>query len=72
MDIASNGVMEAKALIMVVLSLKRPDHKWWPNPRATTMINVSITDSFKVTNMAFLAPLTLPAPSSFDTLVLQK
>lgn len=66
----TKGVMEAKACIISMLSLKKPDQISCPKPRARSTIAVSMTDSFNVTLIACFASFGLPAPSSFDTLVL--
>ena len=68
----TKGVMEANKCIKSVLSLKKPAHASCPKPRARRIIAVNKTDSFNVTPIACFATLDLPAPSSFDTLVLQQ
>ena len=64
--------MEAKACIITGLLLKNPAQMLWPNARRRTTERPRRNESRRVTNMACLALSGLPAPSSFDTLVLFK
>lgn len=71
-DPMSNGVIEANALITASLLLNSPAHRSWPRPRSRRKDTPSSRESASVTVSAFFALSMLPAPSSFDTLVLSK
>lgn len=64
------GVIEAYALIIVALPLKKPAQILCPNPKTRITRAARRIDSFSVTTIAFFALLIFPAPSSFETLVL--
>ena len=69
-EIASNGTMEEKLSVIVTLLLKKLAQVLWPKASAKTTSRGTRTASLRVTNMAVLALSRLPAPSSFETLVL--
>jgi len=71
MEIIMSGVMAANSDTIVELLLKRLAHRLWPNPRSSTKEMARNTESFIVTDTAFLALSTFPAPISFATRVLQ-
>lgn len=70
MEITRNGVIEAYFCMITGLLLNNPAQISWPNAKAETTPSAVITQSFKVTVIAFLARSGFPAPSSFETLVL--
>lgn len=70
MEMVRRGVMEAKACIITGLSLKKPTQMLWPKASRRTTVRARRTESRILTNMACLALSGLPAPNSFETLVL--
>lgn len=70
MEITSNAAMEPNFSIITGLSLNKLAQTLWPKTRANTITRARRIESLRVTAMAFLAALELPAPNSFDTLVL--
>ena len=64
--------MEANACIITGLSLKNPAQVLWPDAKRRTTVRPRRIESRRVTNMACLPFSGLPAPNSFDTLVLSK
>ena len=71
-EIASRGVIEAKASIMEELLLNKLAQMSWPKIRNKTIKRARKTDSINVTSTALFALPVLSAPSSLDTLVLSK
>lgn len=69
-EMARSGVMDPKLATIAAVSLKRPAQTLWPKHRAITNTIPRRIDSFIATYIALLALLGLPAPSSFETLVL--
>ena len=62
--------MEVNERIISELSLKKPAHMLWPNPKAKTTTRARSPESLRETNIALLASAGRLAPNSFDTLVL--
>jgi hypothetical protein len=72
MEIIMSGVMAANSEMILELLLKRLAHRLWPNASSRTKETARNTESFIVTDTAFFALSTFPAPISFDTRVLHK
>ena len=69
-DTRRKGTIEANSFSILGLLLKKLDQILCPNPNARRTTSVRRRDSLRDTNIALLALLELPAPSSFATLVL--
>ena len=71
MEIVRSGVMPANFATITVLSVTWLAQRSWPTISSRINERARNTDSFIVTMTAFFALSTLPAPISFDTLVLK-
>lgn len=71
-EIVRNGTMEENSSLIVLLLMKKLDQVLWPNASAKTTSRGRRTESLRVANMAVLALSKLPAPNSFETLVLSE
>lgn len=64
--------MEENSSIIVMLLMKKLAQVLCPNASAKTTSRGRRTESLRVANMAVLALSKLPAPNSFETLVLSQ